>query len=117
MEGDTLTLGPDDYCGETLGTDTLAFTGDQMMVTLESDDCDARRIDIPDSGPVTRVTEAPSPSEAPNPTPEWRGRLSWRPAGAPARPTTRTNDHRSARQRGGGALRVRRPRRHGHGTR
>ena len=57
VEGDTLTMGPDDYCGETLGTYTLAFTGDQMVFTLVSDDCTARRTDITNSGPVTRVTE------------------------------------------------------------
>ncbi len=57
VEGDTLTLGPDDYCGERLGTYTLTFTGDQMELTLVSDDCTIRQADIVEKTPMTRVTE------------------------------------------------------------
>ena len=57
VEGDTRTMGPDDYCGETLGTYTLAFTGDQMVFTLVSDDCTIRQADIVEKTPMTRVTE------------------------------------------------------------
>lgn len=57
VKGDTLTLGPDDYCGELLGTYTLAFNGDKKVTTPVSDHCFARRTNIADTNPMTRVAE------------------------------------------------------------